>query len=92
MNAHTLKLVLVDELGAKAEGDVISVPSERKVTIIARYGDQFVPVARVSGVRIAATFINIVGDAEELFVDADCEFIVKSEDSRKRDDVRPGFH
>lgn len=92
MKASTLKSVLLKELGAAEEGGVLAVPSERKVTVITRYDNQLIAVAKVRGVRITEDFVNIVGDAEELFVAADCDFIVKSEASRRQDDVRPGFH
>lgn len=92
MNAQALKTVLIEELSATEDGDAILVPTDRKVTVIAHLSEQLVAVSRVRSVRIKPGFINIVGDAEELFVDANCEFIVKSEVARGQADARPGFH
>lgn len=91
MNAHTLKEVLVDELGGAADGEVVTLAPERRVTIMVRFGDDLIPVTKVQSVRFG-TVVRLVGETEQFFVDGDCDFLVKAEDAKKRDDARPGFH
>jgi hypothetical protein len=93
MNLQTLQKILVEELGAKAsDGDEFEVPSERKVTILVRFGDDTLRVARVQAMRATEDFVNLVGETEQFFVDPDSDFAIKSEDSAKRREARPGFH
>ena len=92
MKATALKKILVDELGGTADGDAVSVPADRKVTVLVARGDTLIPVAKVRSVRFTDLFVNLVGDTEQMFVDPDDDFLVKAEDARSRDDARPGFH
>lgn len=92
MNVHILKTILVDELGAEQEGDTYSLSAASKVSIMVHFGDNIVPVSKVREVRVTDDWINLVGEAEQFFVDPDCDFFVKSDDPRKRAEARPGFH
>ncbi len=92
MNANALKAILIEELGSVESGDTVDVPSDRKLTVLLRLGDELVPVSKVRSVRFTKAFVNIVGESDQFFVDTDCDFLLKSEDAQKREDGRPGFH
>lgn len=92
MNAHALKTVLLEELDGKENGDGVDVPAESKITILVRYGKELVPIGKVRSVRFLDTFVNVVGESEQFFVDPDCDFIVKADAVKRRADARPGFH
>lgn len=92
MNVQTLKSILLNELEATADGDLLEVPSEGKVTILVRFGDDTLRISKVCKVRITDDFVNLVGEAEQFFVDLDSDFSIKSEDWSKRVEARPGFH
>ena len=92
MNAHSLKTILVDELDGTADGDAIALPAAAKVSVLLRFGDDLLRVANLERARFTEEFVHLVGEKEQLFVDVDCDFVVKSEDSKKRLEARPGFH
>jgi hypothetical protein len=92
MNLELMRKILVEELEATPDGDTLEVPSERKVTILVRFGDDTLRVARVQAVRVTGEFVNLVGETEQFFVDRGSDFAVKSEDASKRREARPGFH
>lgn len=92
MNAHSLKSILVDELEGVEKAEVVDVPSDRKITVLVRFGDDLVPVSKLRSVRFTDSFVNLVGETEQFFVDHDADFLIKAEDAQKRDDARPGFH
>ena len=92
MNIATMKKVLIEDLGGTESKDAVEVPADRKVSILVRFGDGVVPVAKVRSVRFAKGFVNIIGETEQFFVDTDCDFFVKAENGDKRNEARPGFH
>lgn len=92
MNAHTLKEILVGELGGVEDGDTVNVPNDSRVTLLVRYGDDLLPVTKLRHVQFGEDYLKLVGENEQFFVDRDCDFLVKAEDVRKREDGRPGFH
>lgn len=87
-----LKALLVEQCGAKVDGESYFLDEERKFGLLLQNGQNPMQLARVKQLTFLGELLSVVTDEEVYYISADCVFGLKSSNpDRDRDEHRPGF-
>jgi hypothetical protein len=92
MDLETVGHLLLNELGAKLEGETWTLDDSARLTIMVMAGERVQSIERVKSIRIADRFLALTNADGTYYLDQNAIHGFRDERVNVANEARPGFH